>query len=123
KAILDMNKSFLSFLYTFCSILILFSACQTRKIADSELKEPETSIVFEPVVGKYASMRIPALVVTKKGTLLAFCEGRIGTSSDWSDMDMLMKRSTDGGRTWEPMVVIAPHEGGKPTSNATPIVD
>ncbi|WP_317170703.1 sialidase family protein [Paraflavitalea devenefica] len=75
------------------------------------------------MAGSYASMRIPALVLTKQGTLLAFCEGRVGTASDWAEMDMLMRRSTDGGKTWEPMVVIAPRQGMMPTSNATPIVD
>ena len=84
---------------------------------------PETSVVFEPVAGAYASMRIPALVMTQQGSLLAFCEGRIGTASDWADMDMLMRRSTDGGRSWEPIQVVAQRQGGMPTSNATPIVD
>lgn len=116
-----MNKLILSFLLP--CIVITFSSCHTRKIAATQIKGPETSIVFEPVPGEYASMRIPALVVTKKGTLLAFCEGRIGTASDWADMDMLMRRSTDGGRTWGPIKVIAPRQGGKPTSNPTPIVD
>jgi sialidase-1 len=83
---------------------------------------PDSTVVFVPG-GEYASMRIPALVITKKGTLLAFCEARIGTASDWADMDMLMRRSTDGGKTWEPQVVLAGREGGKPTSNPTPIVD
>jgi sialidase-1 len=84
---------------------------------------PETTVVFEPIAGSYASMRIPALVLTKQGSLLAFCEGRIGTASDWADMDMLMRRSTDGGKSWEPIQVIASRQGGMPTSNATPIVD
>jgi len=80
------------------------------------------SVVFEPK-GEYASMRIPALVITKKGTLLAFCEGRIGTASDWADMDLLMRRSVDKGKTWESASIIAKREGGNPTSNPTPIVD
>ncbi|NII26297.1 exo-alpha-sialidase [Pseudoflavitalea sp. X16] len=97
------------------------SSCKTAKVSSG--RAVRTSIVFEPVAGSYASMRIPALVLTKQGTLLAFCEGRVGTASDWAEMDMLMRRSTDGGKTWEPMVVIAPRQGMMPTSNATPIVD
>ena len=118
-----MNQSFFNLFSFFFFVLITFSSCQTRKIADSRPEEPETSIVFEPVRGEYASMRIPALVISQKGTLLAFCEGRIGTASDWADMDMLMRRSTDGGRTWGPIKIIAPRQGGNPISNATPIVD
>jgi sialidase-1 len=97
------------------------NGCKTRKgAADRALLD--STLVFSPG-GEYASMRIPALVATKKGTLLAFCEGRIGTASDWADMDLLMRRSTDGGRTWESNVVIAARKSGQPTSNATPIVD
>ena len=82
----------------------------------------DSTTVFSPS-SSYASMRIPALVVTKKGTLLAFCEGRVGTASDWADMDLLMRRSKDGGKTWGSHTVIAKRKSGQPTSNATPIVD
>ena len=44
--------------------------------------------------------RIPALVVAKNGDLLAFAEARHGSSSDTGDIDLVMKRSRDGGRTW-----------------------
>jgi sialidase-1 len=98
------------------------SGCKTVKVASSKSMF-ETFAVFEPIPGQYASMRIPALVVTKKGTLLAFCEGRITSASDWADMNLLMRRSIDGGKTWEPAVVIASRQGNKPVSNPTPIVD
>lgn len=101
-------------------VLIAYG-CKTAGVARGQ-SGVTTTVVFEPS-GEYASMRIPALVLSKQGTLLAFCEGRIGTSSDWADMDMLLRRSTDGGKTWEPIQVIAPRQGGMPTSNATPIVD
>lgn len=107
-----------------CISLLAFltiSGCKTRQLTSGRAFL-DSSIVFAPG-GEFASMRIPALVMTKKGTLLAFCEGRIGTASDWADMDLLMRRSKDGGRTWEPNVVIAPRVSGQPTSNATPIVD
>src|SRR5690606_40862201 len=78
------------------------------------------TVVFEPIDGQYSSMRIPALVMTKKGTLLAFAAGRIESGSDWADMDLVMKRSEDGGETWGPLQVVAPRAGGKPTDNPTP---
>jgi sialidase-1 len=79
------------------------------------------SIVFEPDA-VYTSTRIPALVITPKGTLLAFCEGRIGTASDWADMNLLLRRSTDGGKTWQPVQIIDSNKGA-PVGNPTPIVD
>ncbi|MHC4123850.1 MAG: sialidase family protein, partial [Planctomycetota bacterium] len=54
----------------------------------------------------YHTYRIPSLIVTKKGTLLAFCEGRKGSARDHGDIDMLVKRSTDGGKTWSRQQVI-----------------
>jgi len=61
-------------------------------------------------------------VLTKKGTLLAFAAGRIESGSDWADMDLIMKRSEDGGQTWGPLQIVAHRAGGKPTDNPTPIV-
>ena len=82
----------------------------------------EGTTVFEPVSGQYSSTRIPALVLTKKGTLLAFAAGRIESASDWADMDLLVRRSEDGGDTWGPIQVVAERAGSKPTDNPTPIV-
>lgn len=115
-----MKYIVISFLLVAGSCIV--NACKTGKV-NAGKQAPETTVVFEPIAGSYASMRIPALVLTKQGSLLAFCEGRVGTASDWAEMDMLMRRSTDGGKTWEPMMVIAPRQGIMPTSNATPIVD
>lgn len=54
----------------------------------------------------YDTFRIPALAVTTKGTVLAFCEGRKNSRSDTGDIDLLVKRSTDGGRTWSKQHVV-----------------
>jgi sialidase-1 len=58
--------------------------------------------LFEANTGGYALYRIPGLVATKKGTLLAYCEARKNSRSDWGSIDILMRRSTDGGKTWDP---------------------
>src|SRR5476651_748867 len=52
--------------------------------------------------GKYVTCRIPGLVVTPKGAILAYCEARASVRGDWDDEDILIRRSTDGGRTWTP---------------------
>ncbi|MEV7139566.1 exo-alpha-sialidase [Streptomyces tauricus] len=70
----------------------------------------------------YACFRIPAVVKTTKGTLLAFAEGRVNDCSDAGDIDLVLKRSTDGGRTWGPLQVI--NEGAGDThGNPAPMVD
>jgi Neuraminidase (sialidase) len=79
----------------------------------------ETSLekldLFEANAGGYAHYRIPGLVVTRAGTLLAYCEARKSTRGDWGTIDILMRRSTDGGLTWGPArkVVTPPRDATK----------
>ncbi|MEU7109660.1 sialidase family protein [Streptomyces sp. NPDC046215] len=72
--------------------------------------------------GPYSCFRIPALVTTARGTLLAFAEGRKGNCGDATDIDLVLKRSTDGGRTWGPLLIV--DEGlGDTHGNPAPVVD
>jgi sialidase-1 len=75
--------------------------------------------------GGYHTYRIPALAVTGKGTILAFCEARKNSKADDGDIDMVVKRSFDNGKTWGPMQLI--HEEGGTAAitigNPCPIVD
>jgi sialidase-1 len=68
----------------------------------------------------YNRYRIPSLIVTKQGTLLAFCEGR--TSGDSGDIDTLVRRSEDCGTTWsKPELVWS--DGSNTFGNPCPVVD
>ncbi|MGW2103910.1 exo-alpha-sialidase [Streptomyces olivaceoviridis] len=70
----------------------------------------------------YACFRIPAVVRTADGALLAFAEGRVLNCGDAADIDIVLKRSTDGGRTWGPLQVV--NEGAGDThGNPAPVVD
>lgn len=62
--------------------------------------------VYKPGDNGYACYRIPAIIATQKGTLLAFAEGRKLNCGDSGDIDLVLRRSSDGGRTWSPMQVI-----------------
>ncbi|GHH28118.1 sialidase family protein [Streptomyces lanatus] len=70
----------------------------------------------------YACFRIPAIVRTTQGTLLAFAEGRVRNCGDAGDIDIVLKRSTDGGRTWGPLQVVS-EGGGNTHGNPAPVVD
>jgi len=70
----------------------------------------------------YRSYRIPALIVTTRGTLLAFCEGRRNSAADTGDIDVLLRRSFDGGRTWAPVQTVA-DAGSDTIGNPTAVVD
>jgi sialidase-1 len=62
----------------------------------------------------YHSYRIPAMVATAKGTVLLFCEGRKNSRRDSGDIDLLMKRREDGGKTWSKQVIIHEEGGNAP---------
>jgi sialidase-1 len=57
--------------------------------------------------GDYLLYRIPGIVVTAKGAVLAYCEGRKNDRGDWNTIDILLRRSTDGGKTFSPPRKIA----------------
>lgn len=69
--------------------------------------------LFESGKEDYALYRIPGLVVTAKGTVLAYCEARKTGKSDWDTIDLLLRRSTDGGRTWSSRMKFADVPGPK----------
>jgi len=71
---------------------------------------PQKSDVYVSGAEGYHTFRIPAMIVTDQGTVLAFCEGRKKSRRDDGDIDLVLKRSTDGGRTWGPLEVV--HEEG-----------
>lgn len=70
----------------------------------------------------YNTFRIPALVVSKKGTILAFAEARKNSRSDTGDIDLVMKRSTDGGKTWSEMIMVW-DDAENVCGNPCPVVD
>ncbi len=75
-----------------------------------------------PGGGHYAAARIPAVVVTPSGRLLAFAEGRVHDSCDIGDIDIVLAHSDDGGETWsEAATVLDP--GNVRVANPIPIVD
>ena len=66
--------------------------------------------------------RIPSLIVTAKGTLLAFAEARKKGTSDTGNIDLVVRRSADGGATWGPLQTVW-DEGENTCGNPCPVVD
>jgi sialidase-1 len=75
--------------------LVLF----TRALPAAEPRLEKTDL-FEAGTGGHKLYRIPGIVVTSKGTVLAYCEARKYSGLDWDDITILLRRSTDGGKTW-----------------------
>ncbi|MER5203352.1 sialidase family protein [Streptomyces sp. NPDC002825] len=80
------------------------------------------SVPYAAGVGGYASYRIPAAVRTRAGTVLAFAEGRTEGAGDSGDIDIVVRRSADGGCTWGPPAVVADGHGDT-RGNPAPVVD
>lgn len=70
----------------------------------------------------YHTFRIPSIVVSSRGTLLAFCEGRKKSRSDTGDIDLVLRRSSDGGATWGPLQVVWDDDANT-CGNPCPVVD
>lgn len=81
--------------------------------------EPEFTDVFVSGQEGYASIRIPSVIVTKAQSVLAFAEGRV-RPTDQAENDIVMKRSTDGGKTWSALKVL--HDDGANSLNNPTVV-
>ncbi len=93
---------------------------QTLHVASAAIAaEPflQKTNLFTAGTAGYATYRIPGMVATSKGTLLAYCEARKSLQGDWGAIDIMMRRSTDGGKTWEKQRKIVNVEG-KVTQNS-----
>ena len=122
KILKDTTSSFqwsktsrLGFFYLLCSFMIFY-------FTGSTTENQKLNYVFESGTEGYSTFRIPAVVTTPNGMLLAFAEGRKHGSSDTGDIDLVMKRSEDNGRTWSKLSVIW-DDGNNVCGNPAPVVD
>jgi len=87
-------------------------------------QQPEfhEQILFQAGTGGYSCFRIPAIVQATDGTLLAFAEGRVSDCGDDGNIDVVLKRSSDGGQTWGPVELVL-RGMGDTRGNPAPVVD
>ena len=107
------------------SIVIFFylsTGISTAAVASPLARYPEEITLFQSGNGEYDTYRIPALAVTIQGTVLAFCEGRKNGLSDAGDIDVIYRRSPDGGETWEKQKTIW-NDQANTCGNPCPVVD
>ena len=87
------------------------------------LAQVESVNLWNSGIGGYATYRVPGIVLTKRGVLLAYCGGRKQLDKgDWSSTDILLRRSSDGGKSWEASRKIAGN-GEDLTDNIVAIAD
>ncbi|MFE2711882.1 exo-alpha-sialidase [Streptomyces mirabilis] len=81
-----------------------------------------SSVPYTAGEGGYDTYRIPAVVTTRAGTVLAFAEGRHDGAGDSGHIDVVLRRSFDGGCTWGSLRVVAAGAGDT-RGNPAPVVD
>ncbi|WP_157877342.1 golvesin C-terminal-like domain-containing protein [Streptomyces odonnellii] len=105
------------------------AVAETGSFAESELWDSTDA-------DAYASFHVQGLAVVPAGlvppagngqalpddVVLTFTEGRF-VVGDGGEKDLLVRRSTDGGRTWSASVPVVPRQTGQSWGNPTPVVD
>lgn len=99
----------------FCTVFNFFSISAAVAV-------PALTDVFISRTDGYDTYRIPAIVVTTNGTVLAFCEGRKNSRNDTGKIDLLLKRSTDGGKTWSAQQIVR-SDAENVCGNPAPVLD
>lgn len=105
---------------TFASLSLLAAALSVAAASAPAAEDVgQAATIFQPLPAKadgtpvktdlfaagedgYATYRIPGSVVTGRGTILAYCDARKDGIGDWADIDIALRRSADGGRSWQP---------------------
>ncbi|MDY2947624.1 MAG: exo-alpha-sialidase [Mannheimia varigena] len=80
--------------------------------------------IFKPGQNGAKSYRIPSLFTTQKGTVIASIDKRHQHAGDWGNIDTVIRRSTDGGKTWgEDQVILDLASQSYGTENSAFLID
>ncbi|QNI36829.1 sialidase family protein [Edaphobacter albus] len=86
------------------------------------IADTSAAALFANGTDSYACFRIPAIVRTPKGTLLAFAEARRHNCGDFGEVRIVMRSSRDEGKSWSPLTTVATN-GELQAGNLVPVVD
>lgn len=108
--------------YLAAAVLSLAACAAAFAKAPQKPMRDANLVLWQGGEGGYATYRIPGIVVTERGTVLAYAAARRTTRSDWADTNIVMRRSVDGGKSFAPSVRIA-GDGHGTTDNPVAVVD
>lgn len=101
-------------------LITLFSVASTISARNQASSENVT--VFESGHEGYHTFRIPAIIQSNNGILLAFAEGRKASRNDFGDIDIVLKRSTNGGKSWSDLRIVQDDSLWQ-VGNPCPVID
>ncbi len=116
------NLCFLLAFFVFSFLNVKSFAQQGENDTEAQLEPTALNYIFKSGTGGYSTFRIPSIVTTKSGKILAFAEGRVNGSSDTGNIDLVMRNSDDGGESWSPLKIIW-NDGENVCGNPAPVVD
>ncbi|MBN2316822.1 MAG: exo-alpha-sialidase [Sedimentisphaerales bacterium] len=105
-----------------CLLLMCLLVAPVSDAAEGVEKGFTKTVIYESGTLGYHTYRIPALIVTQRGTLLAFCEGRKSGRSDHGDIDLMLRRSNDSGKTWDQQKIVYEEGGTEKVTIGNPCV-
>ncbi len=82
----------------------------------------QLNFIYKAGEDGYSCFRIPAMVTTTKGTVLAIAEARKNNCGDAGNIDLVVKRSVDGGKTWGNLQIIW-DDSSNTCGNPSPIIN
>lgn len=100
---------------SFCVLVLIVSS--VKLVAQSK-GEP----VYVSGNEGYKSFRIPAIIKAPNGDLLAFCEGRVNGAGDFGNIKIVLKKSSDNGKTWSALQIVASNDTLQ-AGNPAPVLD
>ncbi len=109
------------------SFTLAFASAQKKHNKRSKSPVPEQITAQDLFIGGHDNVfeyRIPSLITSNKGTLLAVCDARVDKRGDApNNIDLVMKKSHDGGKTWSAVKVIRDYPGNEAAADPSLIVD
>ena len=102
--------------------MLCFAQISTADTEVSNLWPKNITTLFKKGDMGYACFRIPAVVVTNNGSILAFAEARKSSCSDTGDIDLVMRKSYDNGKSWSALQLVW-DDGANVCGNPAPVVD
>lgn len=103
-------------------LAVILTGAAIGRAAEAEITKVP---VFTAGKEGYHTYRIPSLIVAGNGDVLAICEGRKTGRGDHGDLDLILKRSEDGGRSWGRIELIYEEGGDEKITigNPCPVVE
>ena len=104
-------------IFSKATFILIFLFCSLKLFAQSKAIP-----VYVSGTEGYKSFRIPAIIKAPNGDVLAFSEGRVHGAGDFGDIKIVLKRSSDEGKTWSALQIVASNDSLQ-AGNPAPVVD